>query len=187
MNSDAGAHVEHITSAEYNVKVTLSKSNQMTVDTMYINSLQSVDDDHNGEPVTSGVTEECDAKVKLYAESAGFLQLKSFSLLSLDGSAKSTDSCKNSWKKYTDIFLYADIPISIFLNAEIPVIMLNTSYWTDSYISFTLNLESGQNVCSDRSTRSSTYGKKNISDKFLKNGSRMEEFQKYFFYHMYLT
>ena len=123
-NSDAGAHVEHITSAEYNVKVTLSKNNQMTVDTMYINSLQSVDDDHNGEPVTSGVTEECDAKVKLYAESAGFLQLKSFSLLSLDGSAKSTDSCKNSWKKYTGIFLYADIPISIFLNAEIPVIML---------------------------------------------------------------
>ena len=96
----------------------------MTVDTMYINSLQSVDDDHNGEPVTSGVTEECDAKVKLHAESAGFLQLKSFSLLSLDGSAKSTDSCKNSWKKYTGIFLYADIPISIFLNAEIPVIML---------------------------------------------------------------
>ena len=40
----------------------------------------------------------------------------------------------------------------------------NTSYLTDSYISFTLNLESGQNVCSDRSIRSSTYGKKNISD-----------------------
>ena len=41
---------------------------------------------------------------------------------------------------------------------------LNTSYLTDSYISFTLNLESGQNVCSNRSIRSSTYGKKNISD-----------------------
>ena len=42
--------------------------------------------------------------------------------------------------------------------------LLNTSYLTDSYISFTLNLESAQNVCSNRSIRSSTYGKKNISD-----------------------
>ena len=41
---------------------------------------------------------------------------------------------------------------------------LNTSYLTDSYISFTLNLESRQNVCSNRSIRSSTYGKENISD-----------------------
>ena len=41
---------------------------------------------------------------------------------------------------------------------------INTSYLTDSYTSFTLNLESGQNVCSDRSIRSSTYRKKNISD-----------------------
>ena len=89
---------------------------------------------------------------------------------------------------------------------------INMSYLTDSYISFTLNLESGQNVCSDgRLIRSSTYGKKHISDfppcgklvifvnefmiflktskwnEFLKNGSPMEEFQKYFFYHMYLT
>ena len=37
---------------------------------------------------------------------------------------------------------------------------LNTSYLTDSYISFTLNLESGQKFSSNRSIRSSTYGKK---------------------------
>ena len=43
-------------------------------------------------------------------------------------------------------------------------VRLNTSYLTDSYISFTLNLESGQKFCSNRSIRSSTYGKKNISD-----------------------
>ena len=42
--------------------------------------------------------------------------------------------------------------------------LINTSYLTDSYISFTLNLESGQNVCSNRSIRSSTYGKKIIFD-----------------------
>ena len=35
---------------------------------------------------------------------------------------------------------------------------------TDSYIVFTLKLESGQNFCSNRWIRSSTYGKKNISD-----------------------
>ena len=39
---------------------------------------------------------------------------------------------------------------------------INTSYLTDSYISFTLKLESGQIFCSNRSIRSSTYGKKNI-------------------------
>ena len=87
----------------------------------------------------------------------------------------------------------------------------NMSYLTDSYISFTLKLESRQKFYSNRSIRSSKYGKKNISDfppcgkmvifviefvLFLKtskknelkeNGSRMEEFQKYFVYHMYLT
>jgi len=42
--------------------------------------------------------------------------------------------------------------------------VFNTSYLTDSYISFTLNLESGQNFCSNRSIRSSTCGKENISD-----------------------
>ena len=47
---------------------------------------------------------------------------------------------------------------------EIQGYILNTSYLTDSYISFTLDLESGQNLCSNRSIRSSTYGKKNISD-----------------------
>ena len=35
---------------------------------------------------------------------------------------------------------------------------------TDSYISFTLKLEFGQNFCSNRSIRSSTYGKRNITD-----------------------
>ena len=40
---------------------------------------------------------------------------------------------------------------------------LNTSYLTDSCISFTLKLESRTIFCSDRSIRSSTYGKKNIS------------------------
>ena len=39
---------------------------------------------------------------------------------------------------------------------------INTSYLTDSYISFTLKLESGQHFCSNRSIRSSTNGKKNI-------------------------
>ena len=41
------------------------------------------------------------------------------------------------------------------------VILLNTSYLTDSYIVFTLKLESGQNVCSNRS---SIYGQKISSD-----------------------
>ena len=41
---------------------------------------------------------------------------------------------------------------------------INTSYLTDSYIVFTLKLESGQKFCSNRWIRSSTYGKKNISD-----------------------
>ena len=42
--------------------------------------------------------------------------------------------------------------------------LFNTSYLTDSYISFTLKLESQQKFCSNRSIRSSTYGKKNICD-----------------------
>ena len=41
---------------------------------------------------------------------------------------------------------------------------LNTSCLTDSYISFTLKLESRQNFCFNSLIRSSTYGKKNISD-----------------------
>ena len=40
----------------------------------------------------------------------------------------------------------------------------NTSYLADSYISFTLKLKSRQNFCSNSLIRSSTYGKKNISD-----------------------
>ena len=41
---------------------------------------------------------------------------------------------------------------------------INTSYLIDSYISFTLKLESWQKFYSNRSIRSSTYSKKNISD-----------------------
>ena len=41
---------------------------------------------------------------------------------------------------------------------------LNTSYLNDSYISFTLKLESRQNFCPNMLIRLSTYGKKNISD-----------------------
>ena len=41
---------------------------------------------------------------------------------------------------------------------------INTSYLTDSYISFTLKLESPQIFCSNRSIRSSMYGEMNISD-----------------------
>ena len=40
----------------------------------------------------------------------------------------------------------------------------NTSYLTDSYICFTLKLESRQIFCFNSLIRSSTYGKKNISD-----------------------
>ena len=42
--------------------------------------------------------------------------------------------------------------------------VINTSYLTDFYISFTLNLESRQIFCFNRLIRSSTYGKRNISD-----------------------
>ena len=42
--------------------------------------------------------------------------------------------------------------------------LFNMSYLTDSYISFTLKLESWQIFCSNSSIRSSTYGKKIISD-----------------------
>ena len=80
--------------------------------------------------------------------------------------------------------------------------IFTTSYLADSYIVFTLKLESGQKICSKKW---STYGKKIISDfppcgkmvifstefvSFLlsmkeneleENGFRMEEFQKYFF------
>ena len=38
------------------------------------------------------------------------------------------------------------------------LISFKKSYLTDSFISFTLKLESRQNVCSNRSIRSSTYG-----------------------------
>ena len=42
--------------------------------------------------------------------------------------------------------------------------LFNTPYLTDSYISFTLKLEFWQNFCFNRSIRSCTCGKKNISD-----------------------
>ena len=48
------------------------------------------------------------------------------------------------------------------LSTTVHCSVLNTSYLTDSYISFTLKLESGQNFCSNKSIRSSTYCKKNI-------------------------
>ena len=51
---------------------------------------------------------------------------------------------------------------NVFLNVSVKSI--NTSYLTDSYISFTLKLESRQNFYSNMLIRSSTYGKKNISD-----------------------
>ena len=44
------------------------------------------------------------------------------------------------------------------------VYRINTSYLTDSYTSFTLKLESLQKFCFNSLIRSSTYGKKNISD-----------------------
>ena len=44
------------------------------------------------------------------------------------------------------------------------LVTLNTSYLTDSYISFSLKLESRLKFCSNRLIRSSTYGKKFISD-----------------------
>ena len=50
------------------------------------------------------------------------------------------------------------------LQALLRQLPLNTSYLTDSYISFTLKLESRQIFCFNSSIRSSTYGKKNISD-----------------------
>ena len=49
----------------------------------------------------------------------------------------------------------------VFPNLKLAKYGINTSYLTDSYISFTLKLESRQNVCSNRPVRSS---KKIISD-----------------------
>ena len=43
-------------------------------------------------------------------------------------------------------------------------VFINSSYLTDSYISFTLKLEPQQNFCSNRSIRSRTCGKNIISD-----------------------
>ena len=64
-----------------------------------------------------------------------------------------------------DITLMANGEIVLpALSVEQKVFQLNTYYLTDSYISFTLKLESWQIFCSNMSIRSSTYGKKNISD-----------------------
>ena len=49
--------------------------------------------------------------------------------------------------------------IDIFQDSNL-LASLNTSYLTDLYISFILKFQ--QNFCSNRSIRSSTYGKKNI-------------------------
>ena len=43
-------------------------------------------------------------------------------------------------------------------------VTINTSYLTDSYINFTLKLESREIFCVNSLIRSSTYGKKNILD-----------------------
>ena len=43
-------------------------------------------------------------------------------------------------------------------------VTINTSYLTDSYINFTLKLESRQIFCFNSLIRSITYGKKNICD-----------------------
>ena len=59
---------------------------------------------------------------------------------------------------------YQKAPINYNSMNEFSFTGLNTSYLTDSYISFTLKLGSGQNFCFDSLIRSSTYGKKNISD-----------------------
>ena len=55
-----------------------------------------------------------------------------------------------------------DLGYEFTYSGKVSKIHINTLYLTDSYISFTLKLESGQNFCSNRSIRSSTSGKKNI-------------------------
>ena len=57
-------------------------------------------------------------------------------------------------------------------------LLINTSYLTDSYISFTLKLESRQKFCSNKSIRSSTYGKK----LFFWNSSMQKPFSCHSFY-----
>ena len=56
-------------------------------------------------------------------------------------------------------------------------INFNTSYFTNSYFSFTLKLESRQNFCSNMSIRSSTYGKK-----YFWNSSMQKPFSCHSFY-----
>ena len=67
---------------------------------------------------------------------------------------------------------------STLWNISINSVILNTSYLTDSYITFTLKLESGQKFCCNRSIRSSTYGKK----KYFWNSSMREPFSFNSFY-----
>ena len=56
--------------------------------------------------------------------------------------------------------------------------VLNTSYLTDSYISFTLNLEYWEKICSNRFIRSSTYGKR----EYFWNSSMRKPFSSNSFY-----
>ena len=53
--------------------------------------------------------------------------------------------------------MYSLFYLSIYINHSY---LFNMSYLTDSYISFTLKLESRQNFCSKSLIRSSTYSKK---------------------------
>ena len=68
----------------------------------------------------------------------------------------SADATTKGWKNHPKKLLI--IGPDIFFQP------LNTSYLTDSYISFTLKLESRQKFCFNSLIRSSTYGKKIISD-----------------------
>ena len=69
----------------------------------------------------------------------------------------------SSWMVVVCICVFVVVGIALWQIFYIHII-LNTFYLTDSYISFTLKLESRQNFCSNSLIRSSTYGKKNISD-----------------------
>ena len=63
-----------------------------------------------------------------------------------------------------DKHLKSKLIIKIMITSQF--LFINTSCFTDSYISFTLKFEFRQNFCSNRSIGSSTYGKK-IFLKFL--------------------
>ena len=69
--------------------------------------------------------------------------------------------------------------------------LLNTSQLTESYISFTLKLQSGQKICINWSFSSSTYGKQKISHfppcgKGKREGSKIASIVYQFHYQMFL-